>query len=117
MFFEVHYSTDNEDPGKSLEMMRRLSNSSLAEADTISGVSAGETVLTTLLRLPKHDSLDNEDAGDILDDDEHGGEDVEPNVLAGEHDDDDVQGKGHPSHLPLKPILEPVAYCSSTGSL
>ena len=82
---------------------------SLAEVDTISTDSTGETVVTTLSRPLDHDSLEDEDVGEILDDDELGDEDGEPGVLGGEHDDDDAQREDHPARLHLRPILEPAA--------
>ena len=49
---------------RSLKMMRRPPNSSLAEADTISGVLTGETVLTTLPRFTDPIALTMRTLGD-----------------------------------------------------
>ena len=75
----------------------------LAEADTISRDSTGETVLMTLLKPLDHDSLYDEDTGEILDDDDDVREILEDNEC-------DEDGEEHPGLVPVH--AGAAAYCS-----
>ena len=73
----------------------------LAEADTISRDSTGETVLMTLLKPLDHDSLYDEDTGEILDDDD----DVRVILEDNECDED---GEEQPGLVPVRRLITSV---------